>query len=178
LKPISNRVPSALLIAEGIQTPSRLAMRLRRQGCWCSFARSYGEACSSVRSQNFDLMLSPLRLRGVTLFPLVDLLEGSKITLFYSHPVEQGCWWLPALRRGKKCFGSVAFRSSEFVSALDEVIAQIRMESHVMGDVQQLSLTALSVLEMPLRNEPTSLTPVHERGSELARQTHESARSA
>ena len=169
---MSNRVPRALLIAEGPQTPSCLARRLERQGYSCGFARSYREACSSLANQDFNLVLSPLRLRGVTLFPLVDLLEGSKVTLFYSHPVEQSCWWLPGLRWGQKCFGSAAFQPSEFVSVLDEVIVEIRTDWHVIRDLQkttqQSARSVLSILSS--RNEP-ALTPARPRSSEMARHT-------
>ena len=172
LEPVSNKVLRALLIAEGLQTPSSLARRLEGQGCRCSFARSYREACLSLGNQDFDLVLGPLRLRGVTLLPLIDLLEGSKVTLFYSHPVEQGCWWLPALRRGEKCFGSAAFRSSQFVSVLDEVIVEVQTDWHVIRDLQKTSQqSARSVLTvLSSRNEP-ALTLVGPRSSELARHT-------
>jgi len=169
---MSDRVPRALLIAEGLQTPSCLARRLEGQGCWCSFARSYREAYSSIGNQDFDLVLSPLKLRGATLFPLVDLLEGSRITLFYSQPVEQGYWWLPALRSGQKCFGSAAFRPSEFVSVLDEVIVEVRAGWHVIRDLQkptqQSAGSVLTVLSS--RNEP-ALAPARPRRSEMGRHT-------
>jgi hypothetical protein len=169
---MSNRVPRALLIAEGLQSPSSLARRLEGQGCWCSFARSYREACSSLGNQDFDLVLSPLRLRGVTLFPLIDLLAGSRITLFYSHPVEQGCWWLPGLRRGQKCFGSAAFRPSEFVSVLDEAIVEVQGDWRVMRDLQRPTQQSAGSVLMVLssRNEP-AWTPARPRSSEMARHT-------
>lgn len=166
-----NRTPRALLMAEKPQSPSYLAKRLEEQGCSCRFATSYLEARSSLSSEEFDVVLSPVRLRGVTLFPLVDLLEGSRVTLFYSHAVEQGCWWLPALRRGEKCFGSAAFRPSEFASVLDQVIAQIRMDWHVIREMQQPVQSPLLVLEVPSRNEPASPTPVRAWSSELVKQT-------
>jgi len=98
-----------------------------------------------------DLALSPMRLRGATLFPLIDLLEGSRVTLFYSHVVEQGCWWLPALRHGERCFGSCALRPSEFVSVLDEAIAEIQFDWRVARNVQQspVDQTAPSVSVIP-----------------------------
>ena len=95
------RILKALLIGENPQGSSHSATRLQRRGCECSFATSYPEACASLRGQGFEVVLSPTRLRGVTVFPLIDLLEGSEVTLFYSHAVEQGCWWLPALRHGE-----------------------------------------------------------------------------
>lgn len=134
-EPMSGRIPKTLLIGENPQGSSYLARRLQGQGCECSFATSYPEACSSLRSQGFEVVLSPMRLRGVTVFPLMDLLAGSRVTLFFSHAVERGCWWLPALRHGEKCFGSSALRSRDFVSVLDEVIAEIRMDWRVTGNL-------------------------------------------
>jgi hypothetical protein len=163
------KLPKTLLIGENPQGSSYLATRLQGQGCGCAFATSYQEACSSLRSQSFELVLSPLRLRGVTVFPLIDLLAGSRITLFYSHAVEQGCWWLPALRHGEKCFGSSALRSREFVAVLDEVIAEIRMDCGMTGKLQRRVQSTLSVLEMPSRSQPADPRPLHASSSELVK---------
>ena len=114
-----------LLVGEKPQDSSCLAKRLRRRGCDCQFVVSCQEACSLLGVQAFDLVLSPLRLPGGSTFSLVALLEGSTTTLFYFEPVENGCWWLPALRNGHNCFGSSALLPSEFVPALDEVIEEI-----------------------------------------------------
>jgi hypothetical protein len=40
-------------------------------------------------------------------------LIGSGASIFYTFPVENGCWWLPALRHGEDCHGAPAFRRSE-----------------------------------------------------------------
>jgi DNA-binding NtrC family response regulator len=121
--------PRALLIGENSQGSSHLAKILEGRGCDCRFATSYQEACSLLDTQHFDLVLSPLRLRDRSIFPLASLLEGSSITLFYFQLVEDGCWWLPALRSGRKCFGTHALRPSEFVISLNEIIAELQVES-------------------------------------------------
>ena len=166
-----NRIPKALLIAEPPHGCSHLANRLQGHGCECSFATSYQEAYSSLQSHGFELVLSPTKLRGITVFPLIDLLEGSTVTLFYSHAVEQGCWWLPALRHGEKCFGSSALRPSEFVSVLDEVIAEIRTDWRVRDDLQkpakQSTLTVL--VAPPSRRESAHPIAVHAKSLELVR---------
>ena len=72
-----------------------------------------------------SLVLSPLKTAGSNASSLVALLEGSTTTLFYFEPVENGCWWLPALRNGHNCFGSSALLPSEFILLLDEIIGQI-----------------------------------------------------
>lgn len=112
----------ALLIGESRQGCSYLANRLQERGCKCEFARSFEEADSLLRAQEYNFVLSATRLQDHSLFPLIDLLEGSGITLFYSHPVEDGCWWLPALQHGRRCFGVSALLPKQFVSVLDEAI--------------------------------------------------------
>ena len=124
-RPMEPSRPKVLLIGETAQDSSYLANHLRRHGCEYKFAVSYEEACSLLGVQSFDLVLSALRPAGNSAFSLVALLEGSTTTLFYSEPVENGCWWLPALRNGQNCFGSSALLPSEFVSVLDEVIEEI-----------------------------------------------------
>jgi CheY-like chemotaxis protein len=133
---MQTREPRALLIGENSQGSSHLVRLLEGHGCECSFATSYEEACSLLGTQLFDLVLSRLRLRDSSTFPLVGLLEGSGVTLFYFQLVEDGCWWLPALRSGQKCFGSHALRPSEFVVSLNEIIAEMRVQSPVPADDQ------------------------------------------
>src|SRR5580658_4881151 len=123
--------PRALLIGENSQGSSHLVKLLEGHGCQCSFATSYQEACSLLGTRHFDLVLSPIRLRECSVFPLVDFLAGSDVTMFYFQLVEDGCWWLPALRSGQKCFGSHALRPSEFVVSLSEIVAELWAGSHV-----------------------------------------------
>jgi len=119
--------PKALLVGEKPLLRSNLAKHLEGRGCECVFAASYDEACARLRSEPCDLVLSPMRLGGMTLFPLMDLLDGSEATLFYFHLVEEGFWCLPALRQGHRCFGSSALRHAEFLSQLDELIDRLQM---------------------------------------------------
>ena len=118
-----------LLIGENPQGSSFLAKRLQGRGCECGFAVTREAACSLLGFERFDLVLSAFRLPDGSAFSLVALLEGSISTLFFFKPVENSCWWLPALRNGRKCFGSSALLPSEFVSVLDEVIEEIRLRA-------------------------------------------------
>jgi hypothetical protein len=114
---------SEVLVGESILGASFLVSRLWQRGCHCQFATSYEE----LRALLKDLVLCPTRLHSRNLLPLIELLEGSNVSLFYAQSVEGGCWWLPALRKGHKCFGSCAVRPSEFIPALDEVIDEARL---------------------------------------------------
>jgi hypothetical protein len=118
----------ALLIGENSQGSSHLARLLGSHGFECCFASSYWDACALLGTRQFDLVLSPMRLRDSSIFPLVGLLEGSEVTLFFFQLVEDGCWWLPALRSGRLCFGTYALRPSEFVASLNEVIEEVRAQ--------------------------------------------------
>jgi CheY-like chemotaxis protein len=126
----------ALLIGESCQGSAHLVKLLEGHGCECSFATSYQEACSLLGARPFDLVLSPIRLRDCSIFPLVGLLQGSGVTLFYFQLVEDGCWWLPALRSGRACFGSHALRPSEFVVSLNEIVAELRAGSRAPAENQ------------------------------------------
>ena len=118
--------PRVLLIGENSQGSLHLIKRLEGRGCHCRFATSYQDAISLLSTQDFDLVLSPMRIDDSSVFPLIDLLERSRTTLFYFQAVEEGCWWLPTLRFGQKCFGSNALRPSEFIPSLDLVIDEIQ----------------------------------------------------
>jgi len=128
-----NARPEALLIGENPQGCSYLAKRLQERGCACSFAASHQGAYLLLVARKFDLVLSPMRLRDTSFFFLMQLLAGSDVTLFYSHAVEDSCWWLPALRHGEICFGAYAFRPSDFIPVLDEAIAEVRRDRRLVG---------------------------------------------
>jgi len=166
------RRAKVLLVGENAQGSSYLAKRLQGRGCECEFALSYQEACWLLRAQDFDLVLSPMRLRDDSLFALIGLLDGSGITLFYSHAVENGCWWLPALRRGQECFGSSALRPSEFVAALEEAIEEISFRAAMERNCQQSVTTRLpgSLATLPSsRGELPPAEPKRAKGLELRR---------
>ncbi len=162
------RRAKVLLVGENPQGSSYLAKRLQGRGCECEFAVSYQEACSLLRAQDFDLVLSPMRLRDGSLFPLLGLLDGSGITLFYSHAVEEGCWWLPALRHGHNCFGSSALRPSEFVATLDGAIEGICFRASVEKQSEQSVSPRLPISLVTL---PSSWEESPARGPEYVKES-------
>lgn len=113
-----------LLLGGSEKSSSFLAWHLERHGCHCWFATSPEEALALFERYNFQLVLStkPLRLANA----MVARLGESRCNVFYCQPVEDGCWWLPLVDHGKKCMGSPALRPSEFVSALDQIVREIR----------------------------------------------------
>jgi hypothetical protein len=137
---MGTRTLRVLLVGESLQSSPYLAKRLQSEKCECSLAGSYQEARSLLGSNSFDVVPCPMRWRNQNFSPLIDLLEGSGVTLFYSYGVEEGCWWLPAVWHGERCFGSSVFRPSEFVSVLDEAIEEGRLVGCRARDARQAAV--------------------------------------
>jgi hypothetical protein len=123
---MGTKTPRVLLIAASPMGVSFLVTRLKKWECEIHFASSYKEANTFVGSQRFDLVLSEFKLSDGSSYPLADLLVGSNTTLVYSYPVETGCYWLPAVKNGRSCWGSLAMRPSEFVLYLDDILKETR----------------------------------------------------
>lgn len=119
--------PTVLLVCAAQQGVSYLLNRLEAQGCECRVVGSYDEARALLRARSFDLILGPIRDPRDTAYSLIDLLVGSRANLFYSYAVEDGCWWLPAVRRGERCFGAPALRPSEFIAMLEQMVDEFRL---------------------------------------------------
>ncbi|MFZ0737169.1 MAG: hypothetical protein WBL70_19540 [Candidatus Acidiferrales bacterium] len=123
---MATKSPKILLIAASPMGVSFLAARLKKWACEIHFASSRKEANAFVSTQQFDLVLSESWLWQGSSYPLTALLIGSNTTLVYSYSVENGCWWLPAVKNGQSCWGSLAMQPSEFIGFLDDVITEIR----------------------------------------------------
>jgi hypothetical protein len=115
-----------LLIGESVRSFSHIAGRLEKNGCRCRYARSYEEAREVLHDKPFDIVLSVVHPRDYGISSLADTLVGTHASFFYALPVEESCWWLPALRQGERCIGAPALRPSEFANLLDQVVAEIR----------------------------------------------------
>jgi hypothetical protein len=108
--------------------------QFERKGCACEFAEFERAVWVILGQRQFDLVLSLHANRGNRSRSLAVLLSGSPTTLFYALRVEVGYWWVPILRLGEECFGARALRPSEFASALDEVLREIRTEATWIGN--------------------------------------------
>lgn len=101
------------------------------------------EACDSVQSGSFDLVLCSNRLPDGIGFRLIELLAGFPVTLFISHPVEDNCIWLPAILRGVKCWGTGALKPKAFVRVIEELIAVNRGQHQQAGHIDERVLCIL-----------------------------------
>lgn len=125
---------SVLLLGDEAST-SWLRMYFAQRGFHCSRAESI--ACRP-RLGNYRLILNtkPRRIPHSSLLELET--EGRNI--FSALPVENGCWWLPIVREGCRCFGQPALRSREFGQILDEILGEVVGE--VVVDAVALAMIA------------------------------------
>ena len=94
--------------------------QLQSRGCRCAFARSAQEALELNGPLDYDLILTSVTVAQID--SCLTGLGGFQPNVFYCHPVEDGCWWLPVVRHGAKCFGAPGVRGAEFLGVLDQII--------------------------------------------------------
>jgi response regulator RpfG family c-di-GMP phosphodiesterase len=120
-----------LFVGPGFHHSQALTERMRLWGFRCHFAGSIRAAHELVSSARVDLVLSNVRLPDGTGFSLIASLSGRPVTAFLCLPVEDSCFWLPAIDEGKDCLGSPALRPSEFVNTLEEMFRRLPRVSEV-----------------------------------------------
>jgi hypothetical protein len=113
-----------LLLGECAKGSSHLLWHLEQRGCHCWFATSAEQGIALFKKHRFPLILSASPVRQAT--RMIALLGRSNCSVFYAYPVENGCWWLPLINGGQKCFGAPALRPSEFADVLDQKLKEIR----------------------------------------------------
>ena len=113
---------NVLLVGHDFQSSRALTSRLRLWEFQCHFAGNLREASDLLRSQPMDLVLSRTWLSDGTGYGLLAVLAGLPVTAFLCLPVEDTCFWLPAIDGGKECLGLPALRPSEFASILEEMV--------------------------------------------------------
>ncbi len=113
-----------LLVGESPMGFSYLSQRLEKRGCQCLVAASNSEGARLFREHPFDLVLCCGSREGID--ALISSILGSSASLYRSHRVEDGCWWLPTVVRGQACTGAPAFQPGEFMKVLDQVVDGLR----------------------------------------------------
>jgi hypothetical protein len=150
-----------LLVGESPKVFSSCRRRLETNGCHCEFAECEREVWNVLQERQFDIVLSVHKGRSVRLESLGALLSGSRTTLFYALLVERGSWWVPILRIGEECFGTPALRPTEFVTALDEVVEQIKADFESRAIPTRMALPPVtSTVQCELNAASPSARPV------------------
>jgi hypothetical protein len=122
---------NVLLLGENQFSWVSLQNQLEKRGCRCWFARSAKEALASNGPRDYDLILTSVPVAQID--PCLGDLGGFQANVFYCHPVEDGCWWLPVVRHGHKCFGAPGVRGREFMGVLEQIIRD-RIGEPVLSD--------------------------------------------
>ena len=110
-----------LLVGQSFRSADALTDRLPRRGLRCCVANCVRSASDLIRSSPADLVLSEPHLPDGTGFGLVGTLVGFRVTACLCLPLEDSCFWLPAIDAGKQFLGLPALKSSEFASTLEKM---------------------------------------------------------
>jgi hypothetical protein len=86
---------------------------LEKFGSELSFATPESITSESLRISGYGLILLDSTVPPEQRKQLVAELAGSSASIFYTFPVENGCWWL---------HGSPAFRRNEFPLELERML--------------------------------------------------------
>jgi hypothetical protein len=119
---ISN--PSVLLVGRNGSWGSSLLKSLAKFGSELSFAPPKTVTAKYLSKGGYDLILLDSTVSPEQRRELVSEVVGSRISIFYTFPVENGCWWLPAMRDGQDCHGTPAFRRNEFPLELERILRE------------------------------------------------------
>jgi len=114
--------PSVLLVGRNGSWGALVLKSLERFGAESFFAAPQAVTPEYVRRNAYDLVLLDSTVPPEQRRELASELAGSSVSIFYTFPVENGCWWLPTLRHGQDCHGTPAFRRNEFPYELERIL--------------------------------------------------------
>jgi hypothetical protein len=112
---------NVLLVGRSGSWGTPVLKSLERLRSEISHATPHQVTAEYVKRGGFNLILLDSTVPPGQRKELSTELVGSRTTIFYTFPVENGCWWLPALRRGEDCHGSPAFRRTEITFELERI---------------------------------------------------------
>jgi CheY-like chemotaxis protein len=153
-----------LLVGQSFHSAQALADWLKRRGFRCHFARNMREASDLLNSRPVDLVLSNTHLSDGSGFRLLMTLAGLPVTAFLCLPVENSCFWLPAIDGGQACLGSPALRPREFASALQEIVRHLPAETSVSLPVPKAEVAYVTFTESAIHPNDASVSSSAETG--------------
>lgn len=114
--------PRVLLIGRQGAWSDMLLKSLQRFDSELSFVLPDSVTPDFVREGAFTVLLLDSTVLPDQRRNLVSALTRSRASVYYTFPVENGCWWLPALQFGKDCHGAPAFRRREFQAEIEGLL--------------------------------------------------------
>jgi len=113
--------PAVLLVGRNGAWGTAVLKSLEKLGSELSYVTPQDVTSEFLRSGSFKLILLDSTVNPDQRKQLTSELSGSGVSIFYTFPVENGCWWVPALLSGKNCHGAPAFRRNEFPLELQRI---------------------------------------------------------
>lgn len=121
---MSGTTVRVLLVGTNEAEFSAVKEHLLKLGCSCEFAQSCSHGGLSAAQGSFDVILCKADVKDFqAIFTAVLRPSGC---VFRCFPVEDSCWWVPAVLTGKECVGVSALRPNEFAKMLDYLILLAR----------------------------------------------------
>jgi CheY-like chemotaxis protein len=151
-----------LLVGQSFHSAQALAEWLKRRGFRCHFAENMREASDLLNSCPVGLVLSNTHLSDGSGFGLLMTLAGLPVTAFLCLPVENGCFWLPAIDGGQTRLGLPALRPREFASALQELVRCLPAGSSVSLPVPKVEVANVTFAESAIQPNDASLSSTAE----------------
>ncbi len=114
--------PNVLLVGRNGSWGAAVLRSLDKFESELSFEAPQKVTADSVRNGGYNLVLLDSTVSVEQRKRLATELVGSAASIFYTFPVENGCWWLPTLRNGQDVHGCCAFRRNEFPAELERIL--------------------------------------------------------
>jgi DNA-binding NtrC family response regulator len=111
-----------LLVGNAPRKASALEDYLLKRGCDICFASSKKDALELLQRHQFNLVLGEFVLSDGTAYQLMPPLRGTDTTMFFSNAVEDGCWWMSAIYKGKDHSEDPGMRPAQFRLLLDKIL--------------------------------------------------------
>ena len=92
--------PSVLLVGRNASWGKSVLRRFQKFGCELALVTPQIVTSQYVRNGGHNLILLDSTVSSEQRRQLASELIGSEVSIFYTFPVENDCWWLPVLRRG------------------------------------------------------------------------------
>jgi hypothetical protein len=122
--PAANSSRRVLLVGRDSFWGIPLLKSLEKLGSSFSFTPALRVTTEFVKNSAYSLLLFDSTVPPQHRKQTIESLIGSAVSAYYAYPVDNACWWVPALRSGKDCHGSPAFRANEFLAELQRALAQ------------------------------------------------------
>ena len=113
-----------LLVGKCLVGSAELCSFFQGLGARLHFSETLAGAASLLRRRRFDVVLSQARLPEGSARRLLRNLPTSSASFILSFRVESTYLWLPAIWNGKRCWGTLAMRPSEFRAKLRELLGE------------------------------------------------------